>query len=199
MTLMHAHDSPNATAEETALSVEGMSCASCVARVENAAKKIPGVEATQVNLALGRAHVRFDPRKVTPQLIAQAITDAGYPAAPQTTATDTATEEDHRLHRQHAHARSWLRRAVVGMALWFPVELTHWIMALTGAHAAHIHGLTWMDWTALGTSTIAIVYVGWAFYAGALKALRRGTTDMDTLISMGASVAYGYSLVSMLG
>jgi len=185
--------------EEAALSVEGMTCASCVAHVEKAARKIPGVENAQVNLALGRAVVKFDPRRADAGNIARAITDAGYPAEPQ---THDHHAQEQRLEHQHDHARSWLMRAIVGIALWLPVELTHWILALSGKHAAHAHGaagVSWMDWVALVTSTIAIIYVGWGFYVGAWKALRRGTTDMDTLISMGASVAYVYSLVAMAG
>ena len=183
---------------ETALSVEGMNCASCVEHVRKAAANMPGVESCQVNLAAGRAVVRFDPARTDPQRIAAAITASGYDASPQTMA-DAAGQEE-RLRKHRAHAQSWLSRAVAGMVLWLPVEIAHWIeRAAAGAGAAgHAHSLA-MIWISLATSTLAIVYVGSAFYVSAWRALRLKTSNMDTLIAMGASVAYGYSLAALIG
>jgi len=182
--------------DEAAIAVGGMDCASCVAHVTKAASLIPGVQACSINLARGRAVVRFDPQTTDPGRIAAAITDAGYPSAPEV--ADAASAEAQRLHHQHEHARAWFVRAVLGVALWLPVEATHWILSLTGRHHGMGH-LTWLDWVALAASTIAMLFVGSGFYAGAWKALRRRTTDMDTLIAMGTSVAYGYSLIALVG
>jgi Cu+-exporting ATPase len=192
------HDD-SSTAAEAALAIEGMSCASCVSHVERAAAKVPGVQACNVNLARGRAVVRYDPARTTPQQIADAVRSAGYPATPEASGHEVSDPhaEHHRMTRQQAHADRWLRRALVGVALWFPVELAHWILMLSGH--AHEGQITWIDWAGLVSSTIAIVYVGAAFYRNAWAALKRGTTDMDTLIAMGASVAYGYSLVALVG
>src|SRR3712207_2012670 len=85
--------------QETALSVAGMDCASCVAHVEKAARGVPGVEAAQVNLARGRAVVRFDAAKTSTDHIAAAITDAGYVSVPEA-AEDPARAEEARLARQ---------------------------------------------------------------------------------------------------
>ncbi len=178
-----------------AFAVTGMDCASCVAQVEKAARKVSGVEICNVNLARGRAVVGFDPAQTDLAAVAAAITASGYPAHAEEPAS--ANAEEQRVSQQAAHARSWLRRAVVGVALWLPVELLHWLMVAAGdPHAAHHH---WMIWLALITSTISIVYVGAAFYRSAIRAALRRTTNMDTLIAMGASVAYGYSLVALLG
>jgi Cu+-exporting ATPase len=76
------------------------------------------------------------------------------------------------------------------------MELLHWMMRLVMGHE---HTQTWMIWASLITSTIAIVYVGRGFYSSAWRALRHGTSNMDTLIATGASVAYGFSLVGLLG
>src|SRR5687767_11036648 len=113
--------------DEAALHVQGMTCASCVAHVEKAARTLPGVAGARVNLARGRAVVDYDPKRVDPQRIADAITDAGYPAAPEETGIEAGNVEAHRVHEHMHHARAWLRRAVVGIALWLPVELVHWI------------------------------------------------------------------------
>jgi Cu+-exporting ATPase len=185
--------------DEATLAVTGMDCASCVATVEKAARKVTGVEACSVNLARGRATISFDPSRTDATRVADAITESGYPSHPELHAA--ANAEERRVADHAAHAQSWFRRAMVGVALWLPMELLHWTLMLAnrgyGGHAAH-HA-SWMDWLALMTSTIAIVYVGWAFYRNAWKALRRGTSNMDTLIAMGASVAYGYSLVAFFG
>src|SRR5689334_279090 len=136
---------------EAALAVEGMDCASCVSHVEQAAAKVPGVQACSVNLARGRAVVKFDPSRTNPRQIADGARDAHA--------------EHLRMTRQQAHAERWLRRAVVGAALWLPVELAHWVLLLTGSHAGHAaQQITWLDWAAFVSSTIAIVYVGAAFY-----------------------------------
>src|SRR3982750_3925246 len=130
--------------DQCVLDVRGMDCASCVAHVTKAATALPGVRAADVNLARGRAVVRFDPAAVRPDAIAAAITDAGYPSTPQAHDHDAAAAETSRLEHQHAHAREWFTRAMAGVALWLPVELTHWILAATGPHGAHHVGRpTW--------------------------------------------------------
>ncbi len=177
---------------ESALSISGMDCASCVAHVSKAARALPGVQACDVNLARGRAVVHFDPAQTTPAQIASAITDAGYDASPESPAGNA--EED-RLERQARHATAWRHRALLGVALWLPLELAHWVLYAADIHRFHAA----LNWLALATSTAAIVCVGSAFYASAWRSLRRRTTNMDTLIAMGASVAYGYSLVAFLG
>ncbi len=199
--MTHLAEHPPAQTDQATLDVQGMTCASCVAHVEKAARKLPGVESARVNLALGRAVVDFDPHRVDPARIAGAITDAGYPAAPQLTGAEAGNAEAERVHHHAQHARQWLLRAVVGIALWLPVELVHWIMYLTSehAHGEASRGVTWMDWVSLATATVALAYVGRGFYASAWGALKRGTSNMDTLIAMGASVAYGYSLVAFVG
>jgi Cu+-exporting ATPase len=186
--------------EEAILTVNGMNCASCVAHVEKAARKLPGVKSASVSLAGGRATVRFDPEQTAADKIAAAITDAGYPS--------TAAAEHGHDHAQMDHARmghdvSWFWRAVLGIALWLPVELTHWIHhaffsmpSMAGMPHAQ---LNWIDWLAVVASTISIVFVGSAFYLSAWSAMKHRTTNMDTLIAIGASVAFGYSAVALIG
>ncbi len=87
-----------------------MDCASCVAHVEKAASTVPGVQACSVNLARARAVVQFDPHQTTAEKIAEAISDSGYPAAPEV--TSAANVEEQRVAHQEAHARAWFWRAV---------------------------------------------------------------------------------------
>jgi len=182
-----------------------MNCASCVNHVTKGAMSVSGVQKADVNLALGRAVVTFDPTVTDPTAIAASITASGYKAtvsAPATADVPAAHAGDgHDPAHGHDHGggdgqtSAWGRRMVVGLILWFPLELTHWVMV-------SVHGQMEMPavvWTSLVTSTIAIVYIASAFYRSAWKALRHGTSNMDTLISLGASVAYGYSLIALLG
>jgi P-type Cu+ transporter len=174
-----------------------MTCASCVAHVQKAARAVPGVDAAEVNLARGRAVVRFDPGRTDPARISEAITAAGYPAAPQEAGVEAQNAEAKRLQRQMHEARAWFRRAVVGILLWLPLEAIHWTMRAVGpVHYRLMPAQAmWMGWAALIASTIAVLYVGSRFYASAFRALRMRTSNMDTLISLGATVAYGYSLI----
>ncbi|HEX4796851.1 MAG TPA: heavy metal translocating P-type ATPase [Humisphaera sp.] len=179
------------------LDVAGMNCASCVSHVETAARRVAGVEDCRVNLATGRAAVRFDPARTAPDAVARAITDSGYPATIHD-GHGAAESADAQRHRDESHAWAW--RALVGVLLWLPIETMHWIGAITApAHHAMAAQSMPIGWAAFITGTLAIVLVGSRFYASAWKALRHATTNMDTLISIGASVAYGYSLVYFLG
>jgi Cu+-exporting ATPase len=180
---------------ETQLLVSGMDCASCVSHVDKAIRNVHGVHEVNVNLAQGKARVRFDPSQVGMDRIAQAATDAGYPTS--IPSDDAGADRKHHEEADDLHARGWRRRAIVGVLLWAPAEALHWIIHWTSPHS--MHGITWMTWLGLVTSTAAIVYIGGAFYRSAFAAARRGTTNMDTLIALGASVAYGYSLVSLIG
>jgi P-type Cu+ transporter len=173
--------------EQITLDIEGMTCASCVSHVQKAAMAVPGVEKVQVNLASGTAAVTLDPTSATPQAVTDAITGVGYPASVK----GASSSHD---HSHHDHSQLWRRRAIAGLILWFPLELTHWIMRLVCDHE-----MDWMIWASLATSTVAIIYVGRGFYSSAWRALKRGTSNMDTLIAMGATVAYGYSVIALAG
>src|SRR5947208_703823 len=103
------------------LDVSGMDCASCVAHVTKAATSVAGVRKADVNLARGRAVVEFDPSVVRPEVIASAVTEAGYPTTPQRAEEDAGEAERRRIDRQRQHAREWFVRAMAGIALWAPV------------------------------------------------------------------------------
>ncbi len=183
---------------EANFSVGGMNCASCVASVEKAIRAVPGVRETHVNLARGRATVHFDPGAVDPQRLAEAVTDAGYPTTAEGIDESAGEAERRRVDSQREHAAAWLRRAVLGVALWLPLEGLHLYGLFAGGHGGH-GGVTWMTWVALALSTVSLVLVGGAFFASAVRSLRHGAANMDVLISMGASVAYGYSLAALAG
>ena len=177
------------------LVIEGMDCASCVAHVEKAALRVEGVRECSVSLAIGRAAVVFDPSRTDTDAIASAITHAGYRAVPLSEQTTGAVAEEQRMHRAELEARSWLRRAITGFALWIPLELAHSIERIGELHSWHEPVLV----ASIAAATISIIYLGYAFYVSAYRGLRIGTINMDVLIAMGASVAYFYSLTAVIG
>jgi P-type Cu+ transporter len=182
------------TTREAAIGVNGMDCASCVAHVEKAMKNVPGVIACQVSLARGRATVEYDDGRTSPEQIADAISASGYQAAPETPSLSASNVEEQRLHHQMEHARAWKNRAMLGLILWAPLEGWHQLANFN--LVPHWHH---MPWVMFAGATIAILFIGWGFYRGAWNGLKHGTSNMDTLISMGASVAYVYSAVAFLG
>lgn len=186
----------SAGTDETAISVQGMNCASCVAHVEKALREVEGVTEASVNLSRGRAVVRYDSAATHPTQLAEAVSRAGYPSEPELPETSPANAEQQRLERQANHARKWKYRAILGLALWLPLETLHFVAMQTSLLPGHG---PWLNWVLFGGSTLAMIAICGAFYQSAFGALRRGTSNMDTLISMGASVAYFYSSVLFIG
>ncbi len=186
----------SSSTEQRAFSVTGMDCASCVAHVDRAARGVAGVQNVNVNLARGRAVVEFDPAKAKPEQISAAISDVGYPATVEEINAGASAESD-RLEKQARHTRAWLIRAIVAGVLWLPVELAHWIGTASGHHEL-VHSIDFIYLT-LATATLAIIFAGQAFYRSAWNALLHRTSNMDTLIAMGVTVAYLYSLVALAG
>jgi len=174
------------------LTIGGMTCASCVARVERKLTRVPGVASASVNLATERATVTYDPGTVKVAALIGAVEAAGYTGSPvvdHAGATEAQAEDDRRkaeiLRRRNTLILGGILSAVVLVLamvpglMEFPTAQTHnYLLAL----------LTLPVWA----------YVGWDFHRGALRNLRHGSANMDTLISLGSSVAYVYSLVATI-
>ncbi len=169
--------------------VEGMTCASCVARVERKLARVPGVDEATVNLATERASVTYDPAVTTPAALIAAVEAAGYGAAPVAGGSVAEAADD------AAARRAALRRRRLTLATG--AVLSALVLAL-----AMVPGL--MDWPTvrshnylLAALTLPVwLGVGHNFHQGALVNLRHGAANMDTLVSLGSSVAYLYSLVA---
>jgi len=166
------------------LTIGGMTCASCAARIERRLNKIDGVTAT-VNYATEKADVRFPATVSTEELVA-AVEKVGYTAAlPAPPAQDTAGENG---GEEEDPTRSLRQRLLVSLVLTVPV------IALAMVPAWQF---TNWQWLALTLASPVIVYGAWPFHAAAWANLRHGAATMDTLISMGTLVAYGWSLYAL--
>ncbi len=180
------------TAERT-LQVEGMHCASCVGQVENALVGVPGVLDASVNLASGQALVRHALGQAEHGVLRAAVERAGFSVleteAPSETSAGTAAS-DGGLEARRRRERRWLgiqaafALGVGVLAMWGAAEFIPWAPEILGN-----------PWVVLVLVTPVQFWSGWSFYRGAWLAARRASTDMNTLIALGTSAAYGYSLI----
>ena len=184
-------EQPPRPEEEWNLAVQGMHCASCVARVEGALNRVPGVKEVRVNLATERASVRLDPARVDEAALARAAAVAGYSAR---RAELLPGEGADALRRERAvQVDYWRRRLLAGVVLTLPLiflgsaPLDRWL----GLH-------TPVSWVMLPMAAALQVYLGAPYYLGAWHRLKQGTSNMDTLIALGTSAAFGFSLYQLL-
>ncbi len=182
--------------------VEGMTCASCVNRITRFLEQVDGVDGANVNLATESATVRFDPGRVSVGTLAEAVDAAGYVALVERASaadkpTDLSTATEHREERDEAAARhlAGLRlRLLVAAALTLPLLLGLARMTF----APWLPAFLTDPLIQLALATPVQLWAGWQFYAGAWNALRHRTADMDTLIAVGTTAAYGFSLATIL-
>ncbi len=176
--------------EEWNLAVGGMHCASCVARVEGALAKVPGVTEARVNLATERASVVVDPSLVNEPALIKAVALAGYSVKRAELATGEGAES---LRKERAEQVAiWRNRLVAGVVLTLP-------LIVLGYAPVHDWGLrTPVGWIMLPLASALQVYLGSPYLIGAWNRLKQGSTNMDSLIALGTSTAFGYSLFQLL-
>ena len=161
------------------LSIDGMTCASCVGRVERALAKVPGVKSVSVNLANERAHLELLGH-VDPQTLIGAVTKAGYSASVWEIEHPQTDNQQQRLHRER-----WA--LIMAIALALPLVLPMLLQPF---------GVHWMlpAWVQFALATPVQFIFGARFYIAAWKAVRAGTGNMDLLVALGTSAGYGLSL-----
>ena len=164
------------------LDVQGMHCASCVARIERTLSKTPGVGAASVNFGAETATVTYDPGQTGPEELIAAVERAGYGAEVSRRAASPG-------ERQLAAIRGWRRRLVAGIALSIPLTVLSMLAPMAGFEFPGIALVLF----ALGAAVQ--VYVGWPYYQSSITSARHRTVGMDTLIALGSTAAFLYSAV----
>ena len=184
--------SPGSPMTELSLPVLGMTCASCVTRIERFLNRADGVSDAVVNLATERATVRFDPGRIDRHGIVAAIEAAGYDVVPAAGAGDTAASDDTEQVVRDQERRALLRDALLATG----TGLAMMVAALwPGGPLLPMDRLNvWM----LAPATVVQFVFGRRFLVAAAKGLRHGDLTMDTLVSIGTLAAYGYSLALTL-
>ncbi|MDQ1604370.1 MAG: P-type Cu+ transporter [Actinomycetota bacterium] len=161
------------------LAIEGMTCASCAARVEAQLNRLPGVSAT-VNLATERAHLSAD-RPLDIADVVAAVAATGYSARVPgpVTESDSGSDDDGALRR----------RLVVSLLMGLPVLALSMVPSLQ---------FDYWQWVALVLATPVAAWCAWPFHRAAAANLRHGAAGMDTLISLGVVASYGWSLYALV-
>ncbi|MFD1955279.1 heavy metal translocating P-type ATPase [Paenibacillus thailandensis] len=175
------------TAKETVeFRLEGMTCAACANRIEKGLNRLPGVSKATVNFAMETAFVEYSPGEVSVQDMQRKVEQLGYKAV---TEKETEGQPDHREKEIRSQKYKLIISAVLSLPLlWSMVShfsFTSWIYA---------PDILMNPWFQLVLATPVQFYIGRQFYAGAYKALRNGSANMDVLIALGTSAAYFYSL-----
>ena len=171
------------------ISVRGMSCASCVEKVEHALRNVDGVLSASVNLAMERATVEAVPATRVTDLH-RAVREAGY----EPLELDGEEAEDYEREARRREIASLRRKLITGTLLGIPIlwgSLAH-----MGVRGIWTPGILMNWYVQLVLATPVQFWVGWQFYRGAWAMARRRTTDMNTLIAVGTSAAYGSSIAA---
>jgi Cu+-exporting ATPase len=181
--------------ETMTLPVLGMTCASCQHHVEEALRSTPGVQSAHVDLIGNRASVVFDPAIAAPAALIEAIRGAGYDAVlPRTGAS--SSEGRSTTDTGGAKALITLAGGAIAMLLAMPLgndmgALDHALMRLLPwLYALRPDPLRWF---LLILTAVIVAWAGRGIYLSAIRALRHGTTNMNTLVSLGTGVAFAYS------
>ena len=169
------------------IDIEGMTCASCVSRVEKALANIPGIEAATVNLATEQARIRL--KEAMPGVVEQiidVIQNAGYEAK-----QSAAPGQQKQVNQSAFWSADGLGAVLLSFALSAPLVLPMVLMPF---------GVHWMPsglWQLLLASPVQFVF-GWRFYKSGFKALMSGAGNMDLLVALGTSAAYGLSVYQLV-
>lgn len=185
--------------DHAVLEIEGMTCASCVARVEKRLQRLEGVSAT-VNLATETARVDY-PAELPPAELLGAVRDAGYaarvrparPTRPAADPTEAPTDRDAGAHThdvEDAPGRTTLRtRLVVGGVLAVPVVVLGMVPAWQ---------FPGWQWVSLVLTAPVVLWAGWPFHRSTFVNARHGALTMDTLVTLGTFAAFVWSVWAVL-
>jgi Cu+-exporting ATPase len=181
------------TAEIT-LDVRGMTCASCVAHVEQALAATPGVTTAMVNLGLGTARVGYIPGTVSVGALKQAVREVGYEASERGAAVDALDrEQEARAEEVRTQGRNLLFTGIIGL-----IVMIGTFYDMLGPLQAFVPEWLSEKWV-LGLLTTPIVFgPGRQFFANSWRGMRHGVTDMNLLYATGIGAAYGIAVINTL-
>ena len=158
--------------------VKGMTCRNCARHVSEAASSVTEVKSAEVDLEAGTLQIQWD-KGSTPDdsAVIKAIMEAGFKA--QLCDEETNNRSSHRLH-------SWQMNVWLGTICTLPLVLGEWFLGW--------HDRPWFGWLGFGLAFVVQTVCGARFYLGAWAQLKSGNSNMDTLVSLGSTTAFGYSV-----
>ena len=184
------------TTADLTLAVEGMTCANCVARVERALRKVDGVLDANVNLASERATVRYLPSAATPGQLKAAVRDAGYGVIES---GDGRERVDAEREARARNLRAQRRQLALAASFALPVVVLAMVpMVFPGAEQwlAQRVNVRYLYLVEFALASVVQFGPGRRFYRAGWASTRHGAPDMNALVVMGSSAAYGYSVVA---
>lgn len=195
----------NTTLKKYSLNVEGMTCASCVARVEKAIGKMEGVKSVAVNIATEKASFEIDPSKADINKIAAAVEDAGYKmTVPIENNTETEAEAEVQDKHGNEYYNALKKDLLFSLALTIPVFLISmsmeftWFHKLFGTSVDHTKLMDTINKLLLILTTPVVFISGKRFYVIFWNNLKHFAADMNSLVAIGTGTAYIYSVTATL-
>ena len=185
-------DVEDTTKESVTLPVVGMTCAACQHHVEDALRKTAGVAEARVDLMAHRARVTFDPKVAQPEALVAAIRQAGYDAVLPRTGNSTG-ESEKADAGSAAKAYIMLGAGAAAMVAAMPLgsqmgAADQWMMrAMPWLYAVPPNALRW---SLLVVTAVLMIWAGRSIFANAWRGLQHRTTNMNTLVALGTSVAF---------
>ena len=178
--------------DTTTLKLRGMSCASCATSIESAIRAVPGVSDSSVNFGVEQATVTYDPQKIDIEGIQRAVEEAGYSAFPLQPEMVTGDEDAEKVARSR-ESRDLQRKVVTGGVISILLVLGS-LSAMTGIKLPLIPAWLSNPWFQMGLTAPVQFWCGYSFYINTWKSFKRHAATMDTLIALGTSAAYFYSV-----
>jgi Cu+-exporting ATPase len=182
-----------AATETVELTIEGMTCASCVSRIEKALKSVPGVVGATVNLATGKASVRVVSGPVAN--LEAAVRRAGYEARRLSTGDASDREAEARAKELHSLSRAFLAAALLSLPV-LALEMGFHLVPAVHMFIIDRLGLQHSWYVQFAFGTLVLFWPGWRFFRKGVPALLRGGPDMNSLVALGTAAAWGYSVVA---
>ena len=179
--------------EKVNLKLRGMGCAACANSIEEAIINTPGVKECQVNFGVEQASIKYNPQQVTIADIQNAVEEAGYSAFPLRDEEILMEEDDSEQAFRKTESRNLIRKVIVGGVISF-ILIFGSLPMMTGLSIAFIPGWLHNPWLQLMLALPVQFWCGDRFYIGAWKAFKNRTATMNTLIALGTSAAFFYSL-----
>ena len=187
--------------ESLTLPVIGMTCAACQHHVENALKETAGVKFARVDLMANRASITFDPSEASAEKLIEAVRGAGYDAVLPHSSHDGAQSTGAGYGRSEAKAAATLIAGALAMLFSMPLGTE-----MGALDRVLMDALPWLyqiphdilRWSLLALTGLLMIWAGGRIYSAAVKALRHGSTNMNTLVSLGTGVAFLYSAYSTM-
>ncbi|MEB3358373.1 MAG: heavy metal translocating P-type ATPase [Synechococcales bacterium] len=179
--------------ETATLKLKGMSCAGCARSIETAIREVSGVEEANVNFGAEQATIYFDPQSTSLSDIQSAVIAAGYGADPLKHLNPLVGEDDEERAAQQAKTRALQRQVMVG-AIASAILIFGGLPMMTGLPMPWIPGWLHNPWLQLVLTLPVQFWCGYRFYVNAWKSFLRHTATMDTLIALGTSAAFFYSV-----